>query len=82
MNITNCKEVLENTKQYPLYSVVVFWKSPLSHEVEYCEAYFTQYYEAYSWATDKTNFYEKINVPFATYINTNLYKAKGDLFDD
>ena len=75
------KEVGKFQENNPtLHSVVIFWKSPLTSDVECRTAYFEEYMDADSYYTEQSNFYEENDIPYTSYLNTHIYSTKGELF--
>lgn len=85
MTKEECRVKLEEIAKFQennptLHSVVIFWRNPLTSDVEYRTAYFEEYMDADSYCTEQSNFYEENNIPYASYLNTRIYRTKGELF--
>lgn len=85
MTKEQCKVKLNKVNEFHennpiLHSVVIFWKSPLTFDVECRTAYFEEYMDADSYCTEQSNFYEDNSIPYASYLNTHIYRTKEELF--
>lgn len=65
-----------------LNSGIVFFRSPITNDVECRVAYFENMVEAVLWLDEKEKFYRKHKIPFGIYLNTGLREHEGYLWDD
>ena len=84
MTREDCIKKLEEVrnKYARLNSGIVFFRSPVTNNVECRAAYFENIAEAALWLDEKEKFYRKSNIPFAIYLDTRLRENEGYLWDD
>ena len=62
--------------------VVVFFKSPVTNDVECRQGFFVEGFEASLWAEGVTKFYKDKEIPYALYLNGNFEDSYGTLFGE
>lgn len=84
MTREDCMEKLKEVRnKYAQWnSTIVFFKSPITNDVECRVAYFENFTEAALWLDEKEKFYKKNKIPFAIYLNTELRENEGYLWED
>ena len=66
-----------------VFPVLIFFKSPVTNDVECRQAFFLEALEADMWASDITKFYKEHNIPYASYIGGKLDDSSAtSIFDD
>lgn len=84
MTREQCLEILKEDKSSitldNLIRVLIFYKSPVTQEVEYRVGYFEQSMEAILWEDKISSFYENHHISYVTYIDDRIYKSQGCLF--
>ena len=63
-----------------VFPVVVFFKSPVTNDVECRQGFFVEAFEASLWAEEVTKFYK--DIPYALYLNGNFEDSYGTLFGE
>ncbi|MBQ3185186.1 MAG: hypothetical protein IJB54_04320 [Firmicutes bacterium] len=85
MNIQECKDklnaCLSKASKADLNWAAIFFKSPLTGEVECRTIYSDERNEVLFWVENIIEFYTKDNIPFAAYVNNDLWEAKLELFN-
>lgn len=85
MNREQCldklNECLSKASKADLNWASVFFKGPLTGEVECRTIYSDERNEVLFWVENITEFYTKDNIPFAAYVNNDLWEAKLELFN-
>lgn len=84
MTREDCIKKLEEVRNRctQLNSGIVFYRSPITNDVECRVAYFENIAETALWLDEKEKFYRKNKIPFAIYLNTGLRENEGYLWDD
>lgn len=81
MNRQQCLEIIsENNQRSQLYQFVIFYKSPVTDQVEHRIIYSPQFAEGIGWLTDTLKFYKERSIPFAAYSCGGIYDSEGVLF--
>ena len=85
MNFEQCKdklnECLRKASTSDLNWAAIFFKSPLTGEVECRTIYSDERNEVLFWVENITEFYTKDNIPFAAYVNNDFWEGKLELFN-
>ena len=84
MTKEDCVKKLEEVrnKYVQLNSGIVFFRSPITNDVECRVAYFENIAETDLWLYEKERFYKKNKIPFAIYLDAILIENEGYLWDD
>lgn len=84
MTREDCIKKLEEVRNRytQLNSGIVFYRSPITNDVECRVAYFKNIAETALWLDEKEKFYRKNKIPFAIYLDTGLRENEGYLWDD
>lgn len=85
MNIQECKdklnECLSKASKSDLNWAAVFFKGPLTREVECRTIYSDERNEVLIWLEKVTDFYKKADIPFSAYVNNDFWESKLELFN-
>lgn len=85
MNIQECKNklnaCLSKASKADLNWAAIFFKGPLTGEVECRTIYSDERNEVLIWVEKVTDFYKKNDIPFAAYLNNDFWGAKLELFN-
>ena len=65
-----------------VFPVVVFFKSPVTNDVECRQVFFVEGFEASLWAEEVTKFYKDKDIPYALYLNGQFQDSYGTLFGE
>lgn len=65
-----------------VFSVLVFFKSPVTNDVECRQGFFVEGSEASLWAESVTKFYQNKDIPYILYLNGQLENSYGTLFGE
>ena len=63
------------------FPVLIFFKSPVTNDVECRQGFFVEGAEASLWAEDLIKFYKDKGIPYVLYLNGYLKDSYGTLFD-
>lgn len=85
MNREQCldklNECLSKASKSDLNWAAVFFKGPLTGEVECRTIYSDERNEVLMWVDRLMEFYKKNDIPFAAYVNNDFWEAKLELFN-
>ena len=65
-----------------VFPVLVFFKSPVTNDVECRQGFFVEGFEASLWAEEVTKFYKDKDIPYALYLNGQFQDSYGTLFGE
>ena len=65
-----------------VFPVLVFFKSPVTNDVECRQGFFVEGSEASLWAEGLTKFYKDKEIPYILYLNGQLEDSYGTLFGE
>lgn len=65
-----------------VFPVLVFFKSPVTNDVECRQGFFVEGSEASLWAESVTKFYQNKDIPYILYLNGQLENSCGTLFGE
>lgn len=80
MNREDCKALLDKLSKDKHMSFVIFFRSPLTDEVEERHVFADVEWEGKVWLNLVTEYYFNAKIPFATYVNGQYYAGEGSLF--
>lgn len=91
MTRMECKNIVD--KHYDIFyneplmgrgviPVAVFFRSPVTNDVECRQAFFLEALEADMWASDITKFYKDKEIPYILYMNGQLEDSYGTMFSE
>lgn len=80
MDREDCKALLDKLTKDKHMSFVIFFRSPLTDEVEERHIFADQQWEGQTWLNSISEFYFNSKIPFAAYINGHYYVGEGQLF--
>ena len=84
MDRQECKNLLNDLQKIKLNYYIIFFRSPLTDEVEETHIFTddkTPMYVGKEWLQQKIDFYKKHRINFAGYINGQMIDAEGFLFN-
>lgn len=65
-----------------VFPVLLFFKSPVTNDVECRQGFFVEGPEASLWAEGLTKFYQNKDIPYILYLNGQLENSYGTLFGE
>ena len=65
-----------------VFPVLLFFKSPVTNDVECRQGFFVEGFEASLCAEGVTKFYKDKEIPYAVYLNGNFEDSYGTLFGE
>lgn len=65
-----------------VFPVLLFFKSPVTNDVECRQGFFVEGSEASLWAEGLTKFYQNKDIPYILYLNGQLEYSYGTLFGE
>ena len=80
MNREDCKALLGKLNKDKYFSFVVFFRSPLTDEVEERHIFSDVEWEGRIWVDVVTKIYKENNIPYAVYVRGEHVDGQGNLF--
>ena len=81
MTREECLQKLEEVTSMSLLSAIIFYKSPITGNVEERHIWANANAELIQWLSQAIQNYTRLKAPFAAYLNNGLYLNEGQLFD-
>ena len=80
MNREDCKALLDKLSKDKHMSFVIFFRSPLTDEVEERHVFADVEWEGRIWVDIVTKIYKENNIPYAVYMKGEHVDGQGNLF--
>ena len=78
MKRATAREMINTLMKTGYNNAIIFYRSPITNEVESRDMMSTSYNEVVLWAQQLEKFYKEINVSYVIYVNGEMFDSYGE----